>query len=153
MNSKRNADPMQVGWGSGTVKATIERAVEKAGGLRALGRALDWKPAALHRVIGGERISPFRAAQLADYLDCSAQERDFAIRESLHAMAKTETEAAYWASLRDEAYLQARAKQLALQAWFAAGDRDPKLYELLERETLKALQQELQDTRIRRKSA
>lgn len=134
-------------------KSTLEVAVERAGGIRALGRTLGWDPSAIVRILGGEKISAYRAGQVADYLELGRSERDKAILEALRAMSKTDAETVYWATLQDEGKLIARAKTLALQAWFTAGDRDPKLYELLEGETLKALQQELQDRRIRRKSA
>lgn len=137
-------------------KSTIERAIEKAGGLRALGRLLDWNSGSLMRVLGGEKISPYRAGQVADYLELGRSERDQAILEALHAMSKTDAEGAYWRAVQDQAQILAKAKRLALQAWFEAGDNDPKLYETLERETFLALlkdREEAQSSKVRRKSA
>lgn len=139
----------------GAAKHTVELAIAKAGGIRPLCRILDWNPGSLMRVLGGERISPYRAGQVADYLELSPAEQENEILEALSLMSRTEVEAEYWRARQDQVRLRERARQLALHAWLASGDSDPMLYEKLEKETLAALVLDARKARItlKRRSA
>ncbi len=83
---------------SATLSA-LDRAVEKAGGVRALCRDLDWHHGSVMRIKAGERLSPYRAAQIAAYLGESPL---CLLLEALTDGSKSTAEAKYWASFPAE---------------------------------------------------
>ena len=79
------------------VHAMLAEAVIRAGGARALGRQLDWSVGAMGRVRSGkEKISPFRAARLCEYLGLEPRLGAVA---ALRSGAKSEAERLYWDQL------------------------------------------------------
>lgn len=72
----------------------LQRAIEAAGGVRALGRKLDWDPATISRAAAGsERLSAYRASQLATVTGANEVA---AIYAALEHIARTEAESAHW---------------------------------------------------------
>lgn len=89
----------------------IDLASEKAGGVTALSRALGWNLRALLRVRAGERISPYRAAKLAEYL---GNPPALGIAVALEEQSKTEGEREYWRALFDDEFARAKLAELRL---------------------------------------
>lgn len=76
----------------------LDKAIENAGGVRALSRSLSWPHGAMCRVKSGkEKISPFRAAQLADFMN---EETDKAVLAALVAGSQSDLEKRYWQNYR-----------------------------------------------------
>lgn len=89
----------------------IDLAIEKAGGVRALGAALGWAHTGILRVRAGERISPYRAARLSEYLGNPPQ---LGIAVALEEQSKTEAEREYWRALFDDEFARAKLAELRL---------------------------------------
>lgn len=73
----------------------LRMAVEKATGVRALGRMLQWHPGAIMNVKNGEKMSPYRAVQLAQLVDVPPLD---ALLTALENAARTEHERQHWRS-------------------------------------------------------
>lgn len=78
------------------VNSLIDEAARKAGGLRALARALDWTYGSVQNVKSGEKISPYRAAQLAEYVFGDDTYVQWAIVGALLQGAKSHGESEFW---------------------------------------------------------
>jgi hypothetical protein len=78
------------------VNSLINEATRKAGSLRALARALDWTYGSIQNVKAGEKISPYRAAQLAEYVFGDDTYVQWAVIGALLQMAKSHGEADFW---------------------------------------------------------
>lgn len=79
----------------------LETAIELAGSVRALGRALNWSYSNLLRVRAGEKICPFRAGQVARFL---GQPAVTGIALALMNASKSDAERAFW-QMEFKAYL------------------------------------------------
>lgn len=89
----------------------IDLASEKAGGVTALSRALGWNLRALLRVKAGERISPYRAARLMEFIE---QPPGLGIAAALEGQARTDEEREYWRSHFDFELTAAKMAELRL---------------------------------------
>lgn len=85
------------------ISTIIDQASEKAGGVRALARALDWNPGSIMKAKAGEKISPYRAAQLADFLGVDPEA---AVVAALIDTSKSDAETAFWPKYAQEARLR-----------------------------------------------
>jgi hypothetical protein len=87
----------------------LEKAIAKSGGVRALGRELNWNVGSMARVKAGEKMSPYRAVQLAGFVgDAPLKSLVLALSEG----AKSPEEAIYWLSFSEKA-AQATARLLS----------------------------------------
>lgn len=75
------------------IRDLVERSIEKAGGVRALSRALDWDAASIVKARDDSKLSPYRAARLASFLDDDVMR---AVLAALSDTSKSEAEASYW---------------------------------------------------------
>lgn len=84
--------------GSPYLSSLLDRAIEKSGGVRALERAIGWNIGSMGKVRSGtERLSAYRAAQLADLV---GDDPTTAVFAALEAGSKSEPEKNYWQRFR-----------------------------------------------------
>lgn len=121
------------------LKTALEAAIDKAGGIRALARELDWHHPNISAIRDGDRISPFRAAQLAGYMDLGRAAEDEAMYSALSDLAKADAERDFWLQRKLEAQLRHTARQLAIDSWIASGSKSPELLAQLEDSVLQQL--------------
>ncbi|MBB87294.1 MAG: hypothetical protein CMP06_08355 [Xanthomonadales bacterium] len=75
------------------IRQYVERSIEKAGGVRALSRTLEWDPASIVKARDDAKLSPYRAARLAAYLEEDVMQ---AVCAALMDTSKSNAEARYW---------------------------------------------------------
>ena len=78
------------------VRQLIEEATANAGGLRSLARALDWHAGAITKIRSDEKLSPYRAAQIADL---TGRDPVGAVIASLADGSKSDGESKYWSDM------------------------------------------------------
>lgn len=78
------------------IRDLVERSIEKAGGVRALSRALDWDAASIVKARDDSKLSPYRAARLAHFLGDDVMQ---AVLAALADTSKSEAEARYWSDM------------------------------------------------------
>lgn len=81
------------------IRNLVERAIEKAGGVRPLSRAMEWDAASVVKARDDAKLSPYRAARLATFLDEDAARAIFA---ALADISKSEAESDFWLAFPSE---------------------------------------------------
>lgn len=88
----------------------IEQAIAKAGGVRPLARELpSWDAASIVKARNDSKLSPFRAAQLANYL---GEDEAAAMFFALLDTAKSDDESRFWSSFPPRLF-EARDREVA----------------------------------------
>lgn len=88
----------------------IRRAAAIAGGVDLLSVELGWHIRAMNRVIDGEKINAYRAAQISEYLGLDV---DQAIQSALLDLAHSDRERDFWAARLSHAKIAAGRPQSA----------------------------------------
>ena len=86
----------------------LRMAIDKANGVRALGRMLQWHPGAIMNVKNGEKISPYRAVQLAQLVNVPPLD---ALLSALENAGRTEHERQHWRSFALQLRLDSACKK------------------------------------------
>lgn len=89
-----------------------------------MSRELDWDVGKVSRIHAGDRISPYRARQVARYLGLGARAEDDAMFTALAELAKADSERKYWLGLIAEADGASHIDDVDLGAIMAAARSD-----------------------------